>query len=96
MSKYLPGDTVRVINWDEIKSIGVPYLQAYRLPSGIYFAPQMKTYCGREFIIDRVTVNHLDCSRYTLEGIDNWVFSDEMLCEIESLHGPAIAFESLF
>lgn len=96
MSKYLPGDTVRVISWDEIKSIGIPYLQAYRLPSGIYFNPKMQAYCGREFIIDDITDDHPDFSRYTLEGVDNWVFSDEMLCGVEPLREPAIAFESLF
>lgn len=97
MSKYLPGDTVRVISWDEIKSIGIPYLQAYRLPSGIYFNPHMKAYCGREFIIDYITANNPDCSRYTLAGVDNWMFSDEMLTPVvEYTRISEMDYEALF
>ena len=78
---YKPGDIVRVRNYEEIQA---QFVDHHRLPSNCYFPAVMEAYCGQETVV--LSVYH-DESRYILEGMEGWVFTDEML---ESVDEPTI------
>lgn len=64
--KFKAGDRVRVKE-------GLISNKSY---DGIRFAPEMQEYCGKKYIVESfVTGNRV----WRLEGIEHWVFSDEML-----------------
>ena len=64
--KFKVGDRVRVKE-------GLISNKSY---DGIRFAPEMQEYCGKKYIAESfVTGNRV----WRLEGIEHWVFSDEML-----------------
>lgn len=44
-----------------------------------YFNSSMRIYCGKSFIIKNTEERYSLGSRYSLSGISDWVFSDDML-----------------
>ncbi len=78
---YKPGDKVRVRDYKEIQA---QFVDGHRLPSGCYFPSVMKAYCGEETIVLYFAQAG---TRYKLKGMEDWVFTDEML---ESVDEPII------
>lgn len=78
---YKPGDKVRVRDYEEIQA---QFIDRQRLPSNYYFPTAMEAYCGQETVVLSVAQNE---SRYELEGMEGWAFTDEML---ESANEPDI------
>lgn len=71
---YKVGDTVRVREWkDMVAEFGI---DGGNIPCKAVFVPNMKQYCGKEYVITNV---HKGDGIYWLRGIDRYKFSDDML-----------------
>ena len=75
-TRFLPGDQVTVLPYSEISA---KFATGRDLPSGCYFPKQMEIYCEYDYIVESVLPARGGVGYYRLSGINDWVFTDEML-----------------
>lgn len=95
MLKYKVGDEVFVRPYEEIAAQFKPGSDI--LPSGCHFPLAMMECCGNSYRVRRVNIRPDKQVRYTLDGEDRWVFTDEML-SLNELQLPELhmSFDDLF
>lgn len=98
MAKFKIGDKVRVKAWDKmVNEYGVDC--DGDIKTKCFFSPLMKCYCEKIYTIKEVRdVSHTahtvfgEPDAYKLDGIEDWVFDDEMIEPVENYQIKGLRF----
>ena len=73
---FSKGDAVTILPYNKISA---KFIRPKTLPSGCCFQEEMKKYCEKNYVVERVIrMPDKDVGFYKLSGI-SWSFTDEML-----------------